>query len=693
MSADPDGAAKRIPRPLAALARRYGVQTGYHDIDGHRQTASPDILVAVLRSLGAAVSSAADAPAALREDDHRRTREWLAPAHVAWDGTSDGVPLRPPADARALRCTLLLASGEETRWTADASSLLQAGRGQTTEGHWLSLPGPLPAGYHRLVVEAASERRECLLISAPSRCFTLPPAGARTWGIFTPLYGLHSARNPDAGDFGDLAALTEWVAARGGSTVGTLPLLATSLYGPVEPSPYAPLSRRFWNELYVDIDAAGGSRIPPSQPAMRPGDAIALVDYERVATERRAALEPLATRFFAGGGRDLPAFQDFLQAHPLVERYARFRATWERHGTPWQSWPARMRAGTLERGDYDDGASDFHLFAQWLAASQLESLAAVAGTRGVHLYLDLPLGVHPDGFDAWDEQGLFAPGLSVGAPPDGFFTSGQDWGFAPTLTEAARGQSYRYFRQCLEHHLRVAGTLRIDHVMGLHRLFCIPHGARPVDGVYVRYPADELYAVLSVESHRHMASISGEDLGTVPRYVRSAMARHNVARSYVLQFDIHPAGQRALGPVPRHAVAAVNTHDMVPFAGFLEGDDLDRRLDLGLLGVETLDRERTERAALVESLRRYLEHAGLLDPSDDRPLALYRACLAWLARTPAELVLATLEDFWGERQPQNVPGTTTEYPNWRRRLRLSLEELQHDPDVAAAVAAIQRRAR
>lgn len=692
MSAKP---ATSLPRPLLTLARRYGIQASYRDIDGAVQRASPDILISVLRSFGVPIDDAAGARSALAETDALRERDWLDAVHVAWDGMSAGVPIRGPwPNQQRLRCTLTLATGEETAWTAEDSSLRHEPAPETHLPRRLPLPGPLPIGYHRLAVEAGPERAECRVISAPGRCATLPPAGARSWGLFAPLYALHSRRNPEAGDLGDLDQLVAWVAQRGGASVGTLPLLASALYGPVDTSPYAPLSRRFWNELYIDLDAAGAPRPDPASraPATAPADTLALIDYAEVAASRRAAIEPLAAQFFAASGHSSDAFRKFTRAHPHVERYAQFRAAWERRGSPWQTWPGRMRHGDLAPTDFDESVRDFHLFAQWVAASQVEALAARAGDRGVHLYLDLPLGVHPDGFDAWDEQALFAPGLSVGAPPDGFFTAGQDWGFAPPLPRASRAQGHRYFRECLEHHLRVAGTLRIDHVMGLHRLFCIPHGAKAVDGIYVRYPAEELYAVLAVESHRHGAQISGEDLGTVPAYVRAAMSRHNIARSYVLQFDIHPDRRRTLGPVPRRSVAAINTHDMVPFAGFVAGDDLERRLELGLLDEDQAREERRQRATLIDALRDYLRAHGFLDTSDDSVAALYRAGLAWLARSPGELVLANIEDFWGERQPQNVPGTTDQYPNWRRRFRLALEDLDRDAGVLRAIEAIQRPA-
>ncbi len=248
-----------------------------------------------------------------------------------------------------------------------------------------------------------------------------------------------------------------------------------------------------------------------------------------------------------------------------MEDYAAFRAAWDARKAPWPTWPAPARDGLLREGDFGGQAKRYHLFVQWALHLQLRELSS--GPRKL-LYLDLPLGASYDGYDVWRRRDLFALEASAGAPPDDFFTKGQDWGFPPLHPERSREEGHAYFRECLANQLRYAGTLRIDHVMGLHRFFWIPKGAGPAEGTYVRYPAEELYAVACLESVRHRARIVGEDLGTVPRYVRPAMARHGILRMFVAQFGLSPDPRRALGGIPRACVASVNTHDMPTFASF-----------------------------------------------------------------------------------------------------------------------------
>ena len=293
-----------------------------------------------------------------------------------------------------------------------------------------------------------------------------------------------------------------------------------------------------------------------------------------------------------------------------------------------------------------------------------------SGSRKL-LYLDLPLGTSYDGYDVWRRRDLFALQASAGAPPDDFFTKGQDWGFPPLHPERIREDGHAYFRACFANQLRYAGILRIDHVMGLHRLFWIPNGAGPPEGTYVRYPAEELYAILCLESHRHRARIVGEDLGTVPPYVRPTMARHGLRRMYVVQYELTPARRQALGKIPKASVACVNTHDMPPFAAFLDALDVDDRVSLGLLDGEEARREKIARQELARALTDFLRKRGRLpwtggDPGGE---ALLRACLHHLAASAAETVIVNLEDLWLERAPQNTPGTSAERPNWRRRCR------------------------
>jgi 4-alpha-glucanotransferase len=269
-----------------------------------------------------------------------------------------------------------------------------------------------------------------------------------------------------------------------------------------------------------------------------------------------------------------------------------------------------------------------------------------------------------------------------GAPPDAVFTKGQNWGFPPLHPEAMRAQGYRYWLAYLRHQLKHTGLLRIDHVMGLHRLFWVPKGLEPRQGVYVRYPAEELYAMLNLESHRHQVIIVGENLGTVPAYVNTAMARHRLHRMYVVQYELAPRPDRVLPVVPADTVASLNTHDMPPFAAYGQGLDIDDRQQQGLIDAADARRERRHRRALLAALQRFLQSQNLVAPNADMQ-ALCSACVALLGASPAQVVLLNLEDLWLETQPQNFPGTGGERPNWQRKARYNLEAFCHMPQVLA----------
>ena len=280
---------------------------------------------------------------------------------------------------------------------------------------------------------------------------------------------------------------------------------------------------------------------------------------------------------------------------------------------------------------------------------------------------------------------MFVTGAAAGAPPDPFFNKGQNWGFPPMHPERMREQGYAYWRAVLQTQLRYAGVLRLDHVMGLHRLYFIPSGVAATDGVYVRYHEAELYAVLALESQRHRATIVGEDLGTVPAEVRRAMAAHGVRRMFVVQFEAADHAQRPLGAVAAHAVASLNTHDMPPFRAYWETRDADLRKELGLIDDADVEAARAARRRTAAALSRMLCAHHDLDARAAR-----NALLEYLARSQADIVLVNLEDLWLETEAQNVPGTSTERPNWRRRLRLTLEEMRNDPEVNAVLTAIER---
>jgi 4-alpha-glucanotransferase len=515
------------------------------------------------------------------------------------------------------------------------------------------------------------------------------------------MYALRSERSWGIGDLTDLRVLLDWIRSLGGGLAAALPFFAAFYDEPFDPSPYAPASRLFWNEIYVDVTRVPELEVCPEARELlaSPGVASELaelrasstVEYVRVMALKRRVLELLSRSVgFIGGARQR-AFDAFVASDPLVDDYARFRAASERLGRPWTQWPQAQRAGTLSAADIDENGYRYHRYAQWIIHEQLEALAD-KGVResGGPLYLDLPIGVSPAGFDIWRERSCFVAGASAGAPPDAVFTKGQDWGFPPMHPDGMRETGYRYPAECFRRMLRYAGVLRIDHVMGLHRLFMIPPGLDPTKGAYIRYPADELYAVLVLEAHRAGSLVLGEDLGTVPGYVRASMDRRRVHRSYVVEYEL--AGEGKLHPAGRRDVASLNTHDMATFAAFWKGADIDDRVELGLTDGQTAAAERDQRDEIRYDLVALLRGEGLLGFEEPPRLAhILRGCLAYLARSEAPLVVVNLEDLWLEEEPQNIPGTMSERPNWRRKARLTLEDIRSCADIVALLEDLNRR--
>ncbi|MFC1901449.1 4-alpha-glucanotransferase [Chloroflexota bacterium] len=690
---------------LHRLAHLYNIQTAYYDVARHRQQASIEGLLAVLRELGAPVKSLNDVSSALRERRQALWQRILEPVTVAWNGECPVIKICLPvsmADASLLG-HLELEDSERKTWQWQAADLpvlestdIEGARYVVKE---IRLSDILPWGYHRFFLEIQGNTEEALIISAPVKTY-LPSEGTedRMWGTFLPLYALHSQNGWGSGDYSDLEALTDRVATMGGRVVATLPLLPVFLDEPFESSPYAPVSRLLWNEFYLDINKVPElAKCPraqellqslPFQTEIRELRDSPLVGYRRLMSLKRRILEELGRCLLAETSDRSANFQRFIQANPVVEDYARFRAVMERQHASWHLWPWPLRDGTLREGDYDEGTKHYHTYAQWLAHQQVQHLAEGARSRGVTLYFDLPSGTHPDGYDTWRNREYFALDAASGAPPDAVFTCGQDWGFPPPHPERMREQGYRYFTAYIRHHLKQSGMLRIDHVMGLHRLFWIPKGMDACHGVYVRYRAEELYAILALESHRHRSVIVGEDLGMVPSYVRPAMSRHVLQRMYVLHYEL--ADNSSLHRLPVNAVASLNTHDMPPFAAFWQGLDIEERLSMDLLDKKGAQVEKRARQACKNALAHFLQNKNLLkdDSADIRDIL--RACLLFLSISQARTVLVNLEDLWLETQSQNVPSTREEHPNWQKKARHTIEEFCRMPEVLDTLKAIDR---
>jgi 4-alpha-glucanotransferase len=600
-----------------------------------RHQAHPESVLLALRALGAPIARVQDVPAALAEKRQALARRVVDPVIVAWDGYLQAKNSKLPSNSKA---TLILEDGSAAVWPPRS---------------------PLPHGYHQLRVSSRGASTGSLLISAPRRAHF--PFSGKTWGVFAPVYALHSKRSLGAGDLSDLESLIDWTSERGGRVVSTLPLLATFLEEPFEPSPYSPISRLFWNDFYIDL--AKVPELSSSKQARRLLDAVpstrsTLVDYRETMRTKRRVLEVMARGFFEGAsGERRNAFTRYLRDNPEAREYASFRARTDMERRGWHDWQNKGFS-------IDPAVEQYHLYVQWLIQDQLRDLAVRSRSAGCLLYLDLPLGLHADSFDTWRYPNLFVKGMSGGAPPDPVFTTGQNWAFQPIHPQAMREDGYRYAISYIRNHLRYANLLRIDHVMGLHRLYWIPEGLTGDRGLYVRYPAAEMYAILSLESHRANAGIVGENLGVVPAEVNESMSKHNVKRLYVAQYETAvDSGRKALTTPPTGSVASLNTHDMFPFRAFIDGKDIDARLKLGFLTVKEANLERRDR----RRVRQAFEKTFGKD--------IFQGCVKFLENSRAGIVLHNLEDLWGETKPQNIPSTTTEHSNWRRRMRYSMERL------------------
>ena len=671
-------------RGLAELGRLFRIETQYRDMRDERVTADVEAVLLVLRALGAELRDDDDAEYAVRARRAQLDRLVLQQVHVAWNGSLRRLQLRlPNARPVPVSIELRLESGEVRVLKAVAEPTAVRTRHAWLPTHSVPLALRLPLGYHVITIETSSSTLESFIIAAPRHAFV--PEDAREWGVFLPLHALRSGRNWGVGDYTELEQIARWTGSMGGQFVATLPLLATFLDAPFEPSPYSPVSKLFWNELFLDITSVPGwaadqhADFPVEFDASRAGDFVA---YRRIAALKRREL----TRALHACGTDphvLDGMRHYTGSHVYAADYARFRAVCDRRRIRWASWPEGLRDGIITAADFAPDDYAYHVFAQWQTDQQLARVDAARAARAAELYLDMPLGVNPDGFDAWRFRELFAADVAAGAPPDPLFTGGQNWGFRPLHPGALRAQRYSYFIETLRHHFRHARMLRLDHVMSLYRLFWVPDGLPATRGVYVRYPEDELFAILVLESARHRSIVIGEDLGTVPHVVRRNMDRHRIQRMHVVQFEASPDAPQPLPPAPKPVVASLNTHDMPTFMGFWKGLDIDDQLDLGLVDETEHVRAHRLRKQLCRRLGQLVHADGSASVRDVRD-----GLLARLAASEARYVLATLEDLWLEERPQNVPGTSHERPNWQRRARRTFDEMTSDPEVLRVLQSI-----
>ncbi len=693
---------------LADLARRWGVQTGYWDVEGRWHDAEAESLVSVLAELGAPVSSPDDATAAV--EAHRRllVAEPTEPVVVVDSGATLAFELRLPVEAEGVVLVdVTREDGSAVRAEIDTEAVEPHSRwdidGRGWAVRWVVTELALPIGYHRATVEIGRHHSSFTILAPPPRLPSLD--GPAMWGVFAPTYGFVPDGEPGLdhlgiGHFGHLDDLARRLAPMGARIVSTLPLLATFCDQPFEPSPYSPVSRRWWGELHLDparlpglAESAAASELLGSRRLVAAAADLAarpLIDHAAIARELREVLDALAGDLARSEGPAASALARFAADRPELETYARFRALVEHFGDRWGSVRSRWVGREITMSDVDPAAVARHRYIQFAADTQLGELAESFRSRHQLLALDLPLGSNPDGFDVWANPGDYAVEVGTGAPPDAFFSAGQDWGFPPLHPITSRARGHEELKLALRHHLRHSGMLRIDHLMSLERLWWIPQGHSAADGVYVRYPTAELMAVIAIEAHRARVAVVGENLGTVTDDINDTMQTWGMLGMYELQFEVWRASdeERVAEPKPL-TVAGLNTHDMPTLAGWWEGHDIIDSVELGYLDRAEAPDLIAERRAQIEAFAAVLARdLGAEVPVE--PRAVLKAALQWLGGTPAQVILPTLEDLWLEERPQNVPGTSSERPNWRRRFARTIDDAFTDPEVVAILTALQR---
>lgn len=594
--------------------------------------------------------------------------------------------------------------------------------GECPKDRPLDLP-PLSSGYHQLTLKQGQLRYQCKIIVTPSRCYE-PAAllnGKKLWGCCVQLYTLRSENNWGIGDFSDLQRLIAEIAQRGGAFIGLNPLHALFPAIADSASPYSPSSRRWLNVLYIDVTAVDDFRLSAdaqhwwhlaeTQQALHAARDSEWVDYGGVTRLKLHGLH-LAWQTFRQRDADDPgitAFEAFIkEGGESLLRQATFdalqaiqtQADAARHG--WQTWPtawqhpenAAVKTFSIEHG----GEVRFYLWLQWLAACQFAACWTLCqqAQMPVGLYRDLAVGVARGGAETWSDRELYCLQASVGAPPDILGPLGQDWGLPPMDPQVLTDRAFEPWIALLRANMRDCGALRIDHVMGLLRLWWIPDGENASQGAYVHYPIDELLAILALESHRHQCMVIGEDLGTVPQAIIAKLRDAGIYSYKVLYFEQEPKkGFRLPSQWPRQAMAVATTHDMPTLRGWWQSDDLTLGSQLGLYPDKVILAELHQaRLAAKQALLETLQRSGnLVKPQRNADMSreLNRAIQQFLADSDSALLGLQPEDWLDMASPVNVPGTTNQYPNWRRKLSVSLEKQFSDENISDLLSDISRR--
>ncbi|MFN3322173.1 MAG: 4-alpha-glucanotransferase [Bryobacteraceae bacterium] len=707
---------------LDRAARLWGIQPDYWDIWGNHHTTAHDVKQGILASLGVDPTSRESLDGAAEE---RIWQDWgrpLPPALVISENLQPAeLEVSIPAE---------YAEGSlhyELRWEdarPSVSEVALAGRPATATAEMrgrrfvrkrIPLPSPLRLGYHDLAVSVGGQESVCRLIITPDRAWRPAPLdnGGKAAGVTVSLYGLRSERNWGCGDCTDLHRLADWVAEdMGGSFIGLNPLHAIHNRTPYNTSPYLPNCTYYRNFLYIDVERVEDFRRTPKALALMSSHkfqqelaamrAAEFVDYEKVSRTKLRFLKLLFRTFlrdeYRKNTRRAQEFHDWCEREgELLHLFAVSSALDEvmhkrdRNVWLWTQWPAEYH------DPYSEATRAFaerhwrlvlaYKYIQWQLDSQLAEAHRYARGKGlsIGLYHDLALATDRFGSDLWAHRPYYVAGCRVGSPPDSFAPEGQDWSFPPPNSEYHRLHGYRLFAESIRKNCRHGGALRIDHVMRFFRLFWIPDGHPAARGTYVHDNYHDLIRILALESVRSQVLVIGEDLGTVEPYIREELARFGILSYRLFYFEKHPDGRfRHPGEYPEQAFVSSTTHDLPTLAGYWIGRDIEARRQAGLLDEAGYHAQRAEREGEKQKMLDLLFETGFMPPEFPRTVRdypeltgeLHNAVVGFLASTPSMLMGINQEDLTKELDQQNLPGSTAQYPNWRRKMRYRVEELR-----------------
>ena len=708
-----------------SAAAACGIEGGYWDIWGNHHVTTTAVKQAILKSMGVA----ADTPEALvRSLTDRARRQWerlLAPVVVASESQARVLAIQIPAElaGSVARVAVRREDGSSAEFEVSLADLPQTGAADLDNRTWvrkeLRLSADLPLGYHDVSVSVGSARATTRYIVTPDRAWPGPDRGqgSRAAGVAISLYGVRSACNWGCGDFRDLIAVIDWAADRlQASFVSLNPLHAIHNRQPFNTSPYSPNSIFYQNYIYLDVEGIEDFvRSRRARQRRRRSDvhteieslrSAPLIDYERVSRLKLAFLKLLFVEFLRERRTGSPRAREFesfrLREGDLLEKFATYCALDEylhrrdANMWTWPQWP-------LEYQDPESPAVEafrkkhwrsvlFYQYVQWQIDRQLDRAQRHARSRlSIGLYHDLALATDSFGSDLWAYRRFFARGCRVGSPPDDFAPRGQDWGFPPPNTENHQEDGYRLFVESIRKNCRHGGALRIDHVMRLFRLYWIPDSCEASQGAYVRELSENYVRLLALESVRNRVVIIGEDLGTVEPAVRETLARFGILSYRLFYFEKYDGGFRRHEEYPQQALVSSTTHDLPTLAGYWMSADIEARHKAGTIDEGVYRNQSAARANDKQKMLDALFGAGLLPQHLPRAATdypeltneLHHAIAGFLAQTPSRLLAINQEDITREIDQQNLPGTTWQYPNWRRKMRFSIEELQSDPQALA----------